>query len=318
MRFTAISRRAVRWIAAVASLTVSVSVGVTSAHGGSDKVEATFTKFVTHWPNMAGSVGGAQGPGTFARKVLDYNPGPVTVIAAIYNFTGSRLLLTALVHVVQTGLKAEIIGVVTNGWLSGSLVKGKYADHVHPRRVDDRLLPGLAEDQSKFGRLIARPIEREPPAGARDVSCRCGESTHPTRSSPSNGEMRRDRAAAAEGRSGRHRSREQVWRRRVIRRRRSGRSLLALGDRVLGRTDRRFDFAKRRGLGLERVRRGLGVVVLLAPPASISTVVGDDLGLPVAQAAVVVPRPRLEPALDGDLLALAEIGRRRSRPAGPT
>src|SRR6185436_9836148 len=33
----------------------------------------------------------------------------------------------------------------------------------------------------------------------------------------------------------------------------------------------------------------------------------DDLGFPVALTAIVVPRARLEPALDRDLLALAEI-----------
>jgi len=33
---------------------------------------------------------------------------------------------TALVHVEQTGLKAKITGVVTDGWLKGSAVKGRY------------------------------------------------------------------------------------------------------------------------------------------------------------------------------------------------
>jgi hypothetical protein len=35
-------------------------------------------------------------------------------------------------------------------------------------------------------------------------------------------------------------------------------------------------------------------------------VIGDDLGLPVALARVVIPRPGLDPAFDRDLLALAE------------
>src|SRR5436305_12697125 len=38
----------------------------------------------------------------------------------------------------------------------------------------------------------------------------------------------------------------------------------------------------------------------------IRDVVRDDLGLPVALAAVVIPRAGLDPALDCDLLALAE------------
>jgi hypothetical protein len=35
-------------------------------------------------------------------------------------------------------------------------------------------------------------------------------------------------------------------------------------------------------------------------------VVGDDLGLPVSLAAIVVPAPGLDPTLDRDLLTLAE------------
>jgi len=48
------------------------------------------------------------------------------VIEALYHFTGSRHSFTALVHVEQTGLKAVIIGVVTDGWLKGHKVEGQY------------------------------------------------------------------------------------------------------------------------------------------------------------------------------------------------
>ena len=90
---------------------------------------ATFTKWmVGEGPNMAGVVGGAAGDGTYAGKVLDFTPGPTTVISAIYDFQGSTRPFTALVHVEQTGLKAVISGVVTDGWAKGSLVQGEYTE----------------------------------------------------------------------------------------------------------------------------------------------------------------------------------------------
>lgn len=92
---------------------------------GSDA--ATFTKWlVGEGPGMAGVVGGAVGDGAYAGKVLDLNPGPTTVIAAIYQFNGSKRPFTALVHVEQTGLEAVITGVVTDGWGKGNPVKGQY------------------------------------------------------------------------------------------------------------------------------------------------------------------------------------------------
>jgi hypothetical protein len=81
---------------------------------------------VTDWPNMAGVVGGSVGSGAFSGKVLDYNPGPTTVIAALYHFGGSRRSFTALMHVEQTGLHAVLVGVVIDGWGNGRLVRGEY------------------------------------------------------------------------------------------------------------------------------------------------------------------------------------------------
>ena len=89
---------------------------------------ATFTKWmVGEGPLMAGVVGGAAGEGAYAGKVLDYAPGPTTVIAATYRFDGSDRPFTALVHVEQTGLDAELSGVVIDGWQKGRLLRG--ADH---------------------------------------------------------------------------------------------------------------------------------------------------------------------------------------------
>jgi hypothetical protein len=119
-----ITRRLLVSIAAAGLLALSLGAGIASADGGHR--QATFTKWVTEWPNMGGVVGGSVGEGAFSGKVLDYNPGPTTVIAAIYHFGGSRHSFTALMHVEQTGLHAEIIGVVIDGWGKGRLVSGEY------------------------------------------------------------------------------------------------------------------------------------------------------------------------------------------------
>jgi hypothetical protein len=60
--------------------------------------------------------------------VLDLAPGPTTVIAAIYEFHGAEQPFTALVHVEQTGLEAEITGVVIDGLGKGNPVKGRYTE----------------------------------------------------------------------------------------------------------------------------------------------------------------------------------------------
>ena len=87
----------------------------------------TFTKWVTTMPNMAGVVGGAVGDGIYTGEVLKFTPGETTsVIEALYHFSGSKHSFTALVHVEQTGLKAVITGMVTDGWLKGNQVKGEY------------------------------------------------------------------------------------------------------------------------------------------------------------------------------------------------
>ncbi len=115
-------------IVAVALLALSVGAGVASANGGRRHGDAqnTFTKWITAYPAMAGVVGGDVGSGTYAGEILKYTPGTTTVIEALYHFNGSRHSFSALVHVEQTGLRAVISGVVTDGWLKGHAVKGKY------------------------------------------------------------------------------------------------------------------------------------------------------------------------------------------------
>jgi len=90
---------------------------------------ATFTKWmVGEGPGMTGVVGDAAGDGSFVGQVLDFNPGATTVIAARYEFKGSKRAFTALVHVEQTGKEAVISGVVTEGWGKGSPVTGRYTE----------------------------------------------------------------------------------------------------------------------------------------------------------------------------------------------
>jgi hypothetical protein len=94
-----------------------------------DTEAATFTKWmVGEGPGMTGVVGDAAGDGSFVGQVLDFNPGATTVIAARYEFNGSKRAFTALVHVEQTGKEAVISGVVTEGWGNGNPVTGRYTE----------------------------------------------------------------------------------------------------------------------------------------------------------------------------------------------
>ena len=127
-RFAGFRGRRLSLIVGVTLLALALSTGVASADGRGHHRDAenTFTKWITTFPAMAGVVGGDVGAGTYAGEVLKYTPGTTTVIEALYHFNGSKRSFTALVHVEQTGLKAKITGVVTDGWLKGHQVKGKY------------------------------------------------------------------------------------------------------------------------------------------------------------------------------------------------
>ncbi|HEY7968563.1 MAG TPA: hypothetical protein VID95_01130 [Candidatus Limnocylindrales bacterium] len=94
-----------------------------------DTGAATFTKWlVGEGPEMAGTVGGSVGKGTYAGKVLEMIVGPTTTVEAHYGFHGSEHEFTALVHVEQTGLEAVISGVVIDGWGKGRPVTGSYTE----------------------------------------------------------------------------------------------------------------------------------------------------------------------------------------------
>lgn len=117
--------------------------------------KATFTKWVTAFPNqpglianMAGVVGGDVGDGVFTGEVLkkqtDIVTG-VTEIVAFYHFNGLKHSFSALVHVEQTGLKAVIIGVVTDGWLKGHAVEGEYTQFACDKGITGACYQGTLE-----------------------------------------------------------------------------------------------------------------------------------------------------------------------------
>jgi hypothetical protein len=108
-----------------------------SAAASAAAEHSTFTKWITTAPIMAGIVGGAVGDGSYAGEILKMTTGTTTVIEALYHFTGSKHSFTALVHVEQTGLKAVITGVVTEGWLKGGQVKGEYTQITSPQAPGD-------------------------------------------------------------------------------------------------------------------------------------------------------------------------------------
>jgi len=118
-------------LAGVTFMGLSLRPGEASANDDWDQSDAenTFTKWLTTYPNMAGVVGGDVGRGTFAGEILNLTPGSAsspTFIEANYHFNGKHHSFTAHVFVSQLGLKAVIIGVVTDGWLKGNTVEGEY------------------------------------------------------------------------------------------------------------------------------------------------------------------------------------------------
>ena len=122
---------ALMMIAGLTLMDLSLRPGAASANDDRDNrnIENTFTKWITTYPNMAGVVGGDVGRGTYAGEVLNFQsgaPGSPTFIEANYHFNGKHHSFTAHVFVTQIGLKAVIIGVVTDGWQTGNIVEGEY------------------------------------------------------------------------------------------------------------------------------------------------------------------------------------------------
>ena len=94
----------------------------------------TFTKWVTAeiqlpglLETLEGVVDGDIGEGAFTGEVLKETiVGDLDEIVAFYHFKGSRHSFSAIVHLNfdLVANKAELIGVVTDGWLKGHAVKG--------------------------------------------------------------------------------------------------------------------------------------------------------------------------------------------------
>lgn len=162
-RFPGRHTRALALIAAIALLTLSLGAGVTLANNGRPHIQAenTFTKWITGAPfqagdvlDMAGVVGGDVGHGTFAGTVLsvtDLSADPV-VLNTTYGFTGSRHAFTALMHIVQSGSHAVLIGVVIDGWMKGHQVQGEYAvvTCTHGAVVNDTCFSGTLDIMQAF------------------------------------------------------------------------------------------------------------------------------------------------------------------------
>jgi hypothetical protein len=99
-----------------------------------DSHTSSFTKWlVGEGPQMIGVAGGAVGePGAYSGRVLELEEGdPTTVVRAVYRLSGPEHDFTVLMYVEQTGLKATLAGVVTDGWRKGSFVRGEYTEIQH-------------------------------------------------------------------------------------------------------------------------------------------------------------------------------------------
>ena len=126
------------------------------------KVEVTFTKWVTDWPNMAGLVSGDVGGGTFAGEVLNYNhTDAIDTIEALYHINGGALRFTAHVFVTQDNLKGAAVfkGSVPDGSLKGAHVSGEY-QVISPCGVINAI-NGTVGDVCFQGNLVIRPGSKD-------------------------------------------------------------------------------------------------------------------------------------------------------------
>jgi hypothetical protein len=111
-------------------LVVAIAASATACAPAST-ADNTFTKWVTDSTagTMVGVVGGDVGPGAYAGQILDMNDDKTTTtIHATYHFNGSKHTFTADVNIAQSDAAgtATITGKVTDGWLKGAAVTGKY------------------------------------------------------------------------------------------------------------------------------------------------------------------------------------------------
>ena len=121
----------------VSLLTLGMALGTTvransvaEPHDSEDGLVVTFTKWFPDPVSlsMAGVVGDAVGPGTFAGQVInlrDYAPDfPFTQLDAIYHVQAGAYSFTALIHgrVSDTTGRGTLDGAILDGWLTGAEV----------------------------------------------------------------------------------------------------------------------------------------------------------------------------------------------------
>ena len=126
------------------------------------RVEVTFTKWVTNWPNLAGVVSGDVGGGTFAGEVLNYNhTDAIDTVEALYHVNGRAPRFTAHVFVRQDNLKGTAVfkGSVTDGSLKGARVNGEYWV-INPCGIINAQ-NGTSGDVCFQGNLVIRPGSEE-------------------------------------------------------------------------------------------------------------------------------------------------------------
>jgi hypothetical protein len=130
-------------VLALVLLSISLVVGPVIAQDAdaetAEPVNVTFTKWVTTPPSMEGVVGGDVGDGAFVGEVLNLVPGDViTNIEALYHINGDTHTFTAHMFVWMNVVTktAEVRGVVTEGWLAGSLVGGTFTIISCPDKTD--------------------------------------------------------------------------------------------------------------------------------------------------------------------------------------
>jgi hypothetical protein len=122
------------------------------------RVEVTFLKWVTNWPNMAGVVSGDVGGGLFAGEVLNYNhTDAIDTVEALYHINGRAPHFTAHVYVRQDNLKgtAAFNGFVVDGPLKGARVSGEY-QVISPCGIINAI-NGTVGDVCFQGNLVVRP-----------------------------------------------------------------------------------------------------------------------------------------------------------------
>jgi hypothetical protein len=141
--------------------TTALASGASEPRGPEDRIVATFTKWITSFPAMAGVVGGAVGRGSFVGRVLnarDYAPDfQFTQLDAIYEFQGSEHSFTALIHggeSDQTGI-GTLDGAILDGWLTGARV-----------HVEFKTIPSCSGNPA--GPCFQGTMRIEPDSGASD------------------------------------------------------------------------------------------------------------------------------------------------------